>query len=146
MKLLRPSLLVLGLSPVTLLVVSACATSRPGTTPGGVAGFYAGSLVVDGRSFGAALNVRGDGPARLRGVFSTSSPVSIEGEADGAVMDGLMRIVVEYRTPDGCDGRIQGILDVTRGGDALDGPVTISDCDAPVAGELTLRRRDVTPR
>lgn len=136
------------LAAALVFVLSACASGRgPGSAArsvDGVGGFYAGSLVVDGRSFGAALNLRGSGPSRVEGVFSTSSPIEIEGDADGAVMDGLLRLVVAYRTPDGCAGRIQGILDVSRDGDALDGPVTVSDCEAPVAGQLTLRRRGVT--
>lgn len=127
-----------------LSVLGGCATTGAGAASGGVTGFYAGSLVVDGRPFGAAMNLRPEGPNRVRGVFSTSSPVSIEGDVEGAVVDDLLRITVEYRTPDGCDGVIEGILDVDRGGDALEGPVTVSDCDEPVPARLVLRRRETT--
>ena len=54
----------------------------------------------------------------------------------------LLRVAVEYRTPDGCDGRIEGILDVDRNGAALEGPVTVSHCQDRVAARLVLRRRD----
>lgn len=127
---------------VAVTFASGCASGGRGAGAGGVGGFYAGSLFVDGRAFGAAMNLRGSGPNRLRGVFSTSSPVSIEGDVDGAVVDGLLRVAVEYRTPGGCDGRIEGILDVDRDGAALEGPVTVSDCQEPVAARLVLRRRD----
>ena len=131
-----------GIALIALAFASGCASGARGAGAGGVGGYYAGSLLVDGRAFGAAMNLRGGGPNRVRGVFSTSSPVRIEGEVAGAVVDGLLRVVVEYRTPDGCDGRIEGILDVDRDGAALEGPVTVSDCHEPVAARLVLRRRD----
>lgn len=134
---------VTALMFVALTVITGCASAvRANGTVAGVGGFYAGSLFVDGRAFGAAMNLRREGPNRVRGLFSTSSPVSIEGAVEGAVIDRLLRITVEYRTPDGCDGRIEGILDVDVGGDALQGPVTVSDCQEPVPASLTLRRRE----
>lgn len=126
---------------VVVVVLGGCAAAGRAAPAGGVGGFYAGSLFVDGRPFGATLNVRSSGPNRIRGAFGTSSPVSIEGTVEGAVIDDLLRIRVEYRTPDGCEGLIQGILDVDRDGGALEGPVTVSDCQEPVAARLVLRRR-----
>ncbi|MBT8489255.1 MAG: hypothetical protein KJO65_10575 [Gemmatimonadetes bacterium] len=133
---------VAGLLVVVLCMASGCASAGRVTETVVVGGFYAGSLFVDGQAFGAAMNLRGSAPNRVRGAFSTSSPVSIEGDVEGAVVDRLLRITVEYRTPDGCEGRIEGILDVEAGGDALEGPVTVSDCQEPVAASLTLRRRE----
>lgn len=122
----------------------------PEASPAAV-GAYAGSIVIDSQTFAATLTLRAsepmrvDGAFRLDGVLRIPSPVEIEGEVDGIAIDDILRLSVEYRSVDGCDGRIDGILDVTRDGDALDGPVTVEDCGEPVAGQLTLRRRDMAP-
>lgn len=135
-------------------IVTACATAgpEPGPVPRGgpaAVGSYAGSVVIDGQTFGATLTLRASESMavarafRLDGVLRIPSPVEIEGAVDGIAIDDIVRLRVEYRSVDGCDGRIEGILDVTRDGDALDGPVTVADCGEPVAGRLTLRRRGV---
>lgn len=114
-------------------------------------GAYAGSVVIDGQTFGATLTLRAsesleiEAAFRVEGVLRIPSPVEIEGEVDGIAFGDILRLRVQYRSLDGCDGRIDGILDVTRRGAALDGPVTVEDCGEPVAGQLTLRRRDVAP-
>ncbi len=120
----------------------ACSTP-PGTPEAtGVAGAYRGSFVIDGQPFAATLTLRSSGGPRVRGVLRLSSPVEVEGEADGVVIDDLLRLTVVYTSPDGCDGRIEGILDVLRDGDALEGPVTVAACEERVAGRFDLRRRE----
>ncbi len=126
---------------LAVLLLVGCASSGTVPSTAGLGGAYEGTLFVDGRAFGANLTLRASGPNRVRGVFRTSSPVSIEGDVDGAVVDDLLRIAIEYRTPDGCDGEMRGILDISRQGAALDGPVTVSDCQDPVPARLVLRRR-----
>lgn len=150
---MRPSarlLLILALPSV----LAACATTGgpvAGTASPITVGAYAGSVVIDNQAFAANLTLRSagsmgvEGAFRLEGVLTIPSPVEIEGEVEGIAVEEILRLTVEYRSVDGCDGRIDGILDVTREGAALDGPVTVADCGEPVAGRLTLRRREMLP-
>lgn len=137
---------------------AACTTGGTDSDPGPVpvagpaaVGTYTGSVVIDGQTFAATLTLRAsgsmgvEGAFRLEGVLRIPSPVEIEGEVNGIAIDDVLRLSVAYRSLDGCDGRIDGILDVTRDGDALDGPVTVEDCGEPVAGRFTLRRREMAP-
>lgn len=132
-----------------LLAVAACApTPPPGAgTDGGVAGnpvvgAYTGSLVADGQTFSANLRLRAAAPGRSTGILRVSPPVELEGDVTAVVMDDVMRIDVAYTSADGCEGRIVGILDVGRDGSVLEGPVTLTDCGEPVAGQILLRRRE----
>jgi hypothetical protein len=145
---------VLSMGLVSTL--AACTGAVPQSAPvpvGGptTLGTYAGSIVIDGQTFGATLTLRAAGSLgaeaafRVEGMLTIPSPVEIEGEAEGIAIGELLRLSVDYRSVDGCDGRIDGILDVTREGAALDGPVTVEDCGEPVAGRLTLRRQDMAP-
>lgn len=105
-------------------------------------GAYTGSLVADGQTFDANLRLQAAAPGRSTGILRVSPPVELEGEVTAVVMDDLMRIDVAYTSADGCQGRIVGILDVEHDGSVLEGPVTLTDCGAPVAGRILLRRRD----
>jgi hypothetical protein len=86
------------------------------------------------------LRLREESPIRLTGSFLVSEPVEIAGEATGVVVEDVVRITVTYRSPGGCDGRIEGILTVIRNGAVLDGPVTVTDCSGPLSGHLSLSR------
>lgn len=135
-------------SPRSILIaalvgVAACATSPdPGQPESAyvVAGSYAGRFVFDGQSFSATLQLRTARDGRVSGAFRVGAPLEVEGPAEGVLRDEFLRLTVEYPTPDGCDGRIEGILTVEPGGDMIDGPVTVLDCGAPVAGRMTFRR------
>lgn len=132
-----------------VLLLGACATRRgpaegPGTPgyPYNVEGAYVGSFVFDGQPFGATLRLSTSEGGRVGGAFRVGSPVEIDGPVTGVVIDDLLRITVEYTTAGRCDARIEGILTVERGGAAIEGPVTVADCDGPVAGRMEFVRRE----
>lgn len=122
-------------------LAAGCATAPAGADSHGVAGAYEGRVSVQGQPFSLTVTLRASGARSVRGAVRLGEPIDLEGEVDGVVMDDLLRLEIRYRGADGCDGSIAGILDVTRRGDALDGPVTLRDCGPPVAGDMVLRRR-----
>ncbi|MGB1779727.1 MAG: hypothetical protein ACPHQP_09255 [Longimicrobiales bacterium] len=132
-----------------ILAMSACATTaNRATTPtaeAGVVGSYTGYFVFDGEQFRSTLQLRSSAPGRVAGAFRVSQPIEIEGVASGMVIDDLLRITVTWRSPDGCAGTIEGILSITEHGNAIDGPIAVSDCGAPVAGRMTFFRSDRIP-
>lgn len=140
------------LTTAPAFALTACATTGPtaDTAPTTV-GTYAGSIVIDSQTFAATLTLHPseslgiEAAFRVEGMLRIPSPVEIEGRVDGTAIGDILRLSVDYRSVDGCDGRIDGILDVTRDGAALDGPVTVEDCGDPVAGQLTLRRQEMAP-
>lgn len=139
------------LAPILFLLLvtaSACATGSPGAGEPAynVRGTYGGRFVFDGQRFGASLQLQSDGPGRVRGAFRVGDPIAIEGPASGVLMDEYLRVEVEYRSPEGCDGTIVGILTVEPGGDVIAGPVTVTDCRGPVAGQMDFRRVERDPR
>ncbi|MDH3270329.1 MAG: hypothetical protein OEN56_03290 [Gemmatimonadota bacterium] len=144
---MRPTyalLLALGLG----LGLAACATgSGPGSPghPYNVEGAYEGSFVFDGSPFEATVRLRTRSGGRVTGAFRVGAPVEIDGPVQGAVRDELLRLTVRYTNPGGCDGRIEGILTIERGGGEITGPVTVTDCGTPVAGRVRLVRRPLGP-
>lgn len=140
------------MAAILFLAVAACAPTPPpraganggagANAPNPVVGAYTGSLVADGQTFSAHLRLRAAAPGRSTGILRVSPPVELEGDVTAVVMDDVMRIDVTYTSADGCEGRIVGILDVGRDGSGLEGPVTLTDCGEPVAGQILLRRRE----
>ena len=132
-----------GTFPLALMLCAACA-GTPGPGDAGYAfnvrGSYAGRFIVGDQRFGATLSLRTARGGRVDGTFRVVSPVGIAGDVRGQVLDDLLRLTVTYRNEDGCDGRIEGILDVERGGATIEGPITVSDCGAPIAGRMSFRR------
>lgn len=131
------------------LASNACATtSHRAATPtveAVVVGSYIGHFLFDGERFRSTLQLQSSAPGRVAGAFRISQPIEIEGVASGVVIDDLLRITITWRSPDGCAGTIEGILSITDRGNAIDGPVTVSDCGAPVAGRMTFFRSDRIP-
>lgn len=134
------------------LVLAACATrggpaEGPGTRgyPYNVEGAYRGSFVFDGQPFGATLRLRTSEGGHVTGAFRVGAPVEIDGPVTGVVIDDLLRIGVEYTTADDCDGVIEGILTVERGGGQIEGPVTVTDCSGRVSGRMDFRREERRP-
>ncbi len=129
--------------PLALMLCAACA-SAPGPGDVGYAfnvrGSYAGRFTVGDQRFGATLRLRIAPGGRVDGTFRVVSPVEIDGVIRGYVLDDLLRLTVTYRNTDGCDGRIEGILDIERGGATIEGPITVSDCGDPIAGRMSFRR------
>jgi len=130
--------------------LSACAGGSvpgPGATgyPYNVQGSYEGRFVFDGQPFDASLQLRTESGGRVRGAFLIAPPMSIEGRAEGVVIDDLLRLTVTYRSAEGCDGTVEGILDIEPGGRTFEGPVTVRDCAPPVAGRMSFSLRDRTP-
>jgi len=132
-----------------VLAIGACATTRGRptvpTAEAAVVGSYTGQFVFDSERFRSTLQLRSSGPGRIVGAFRVSRPIEIEGVASGVVIDDLLRITVTWRSPDGCDGTIEGILSITGRGDQIEGPVAVSDCGEPVAGRMSFRRTDRSP-
>jgi len=132
-----------------VLVLAACAgTPGPGD-PGyafNVVGPYSGRFLIDNQPFDATLQLQTSSGGRVRGTFRVVSPIEIDGRVEGVIVDGLLRLTVTYRNAEGCDGRIEGILTVERGGGSFDGPVTVTDCGDPIAGQMSFRRTDRFPR
>jgi len=132
-----------ALPGLVLVILAGCAgTIRPGQ-PGyayNVSGTYAGRLMVEDRPFDATLRLRTGIGGRVSGQLQVVSPVEIDGSVRGVLIDDLLRLTVTYRSADGCDGLVEGILTVQPGGDTVDGPVTIADCGDPIAARLSFRR------
>ena len=131
-----------------VVLATACAGGpRPGDAgyAYNVDGLYSGRVMVDGEPFDATLELGTSVGGRVRGSFGVRAPLSIEGEVEGRVVDDLVRLTLTYEGAGGdgataCEGRLDGILTVSPGGDVLDGPVTISDCGDAIAGRVSFRR------
>ena len=132
-----------------LIALAGCA-SGPGpgdpSYPFNVAGSYVGRFMFSGQPFDATLQLRTDGGGTVSGGFRITDPLVIDGRAEGVVVDDLLRLTVSYRSDDGCQSRIEGILTIERGGSTIDGPVTVTGCGEPVAGRMSFQRRERSPR
>jgi hypothetical protein len=139
---MRASLLLIALAAPAL---SACA-STPGPGDSGyaynVSGSYQGRFMFDGQPFDTRLDLRTAGGGRVQGDFTVTTPVKLNGAVEGVVLDELLRLTVTYTNPEGCDGRIEGVLTVEAGGGVFDGPVSVTDCGQPVSGRMSFRRVD----
>ena len=130
---------------LTAFLLAACGGGPGPGDPGyayNVMGVYPGRLVVEGEPFDAELELSTSRGGRVRGSFRVRQPLAIDGRVEGTVIDDLLRLTVTYRS-DGravCNGRVEGILTVERGGDLIEGPVTIADCDDALAGHMSFRR------
>jgi hypothetical protein len=100
--------------------------------------------MIDGQPFDAALQLRTTAGGRVSGGVRVALPVEIDGRVEGMVIDDLLRVTVTYLDPSGCEGRIEGIVTIERGGGTLDGPVTVTDCSGPIAGRMSFRRSERT--
>jgi hypothetical protein len=132
---------VLGACAVAL---GACATAPAPGQAGyafNVNGVYEGRAHLDDRPFEALLNVRTDRGGRVRGTFRVRDRIALDGTVEGVIVDDLLRITIRYRSPEGCDGSMEGVLTIGEGGAALDGPVAVRDCSDPISGRLAFRRR-----
>lgn len=130
----------------TLALVSGCAAAGANAdraaapSPYAVEGAYGARLTVGEQAFDGALSLRTTADARVSGSLRIVSPVRIDGPVRGRVIDELLRITITYAGVDGCDSRIEGILTIERGGDAVEGPVTVNDCGQDIAGRLRITR------
>ena len=135
---------MISAKPMAMIVVLAAMACASGSGPGSagypynVRGSYVGRLVIEDRPFDARLQLRTEPGGRVAGSLRVVSPVEIDGSVRGRVIDDLLRITVAYTGTGGCDGRLEGILDIGTGGSRIDGPVTIFDCGDPVGARLTL--------
>jgi len=128
-----------------LVTLASCATARRPGDSGyeyNVNGSYGGRFFIDDNPFDATLQLRTRGGGAVNGALRVTSPVQIDGSATGTVVDDLLRLTVTYRSPEGCDGRIEGILSITTGGGVIDGPITVTDCQGRYPGTMSFRRRD----
>jgi hypothetical protein len=142
---MRVSVLLILFAAVAL---SGCAgTPGPGDSeyPFNVAGSYLGRFVFQDQRFEATMQLRTVAGGRVSGGFRVSAPVEIDGRAEGAVVDDLLRLTITYVDSAGCDGRIEGLLTVDQGGGIFEGPVTVSDCGNPVSGSMSFRRVERRP-
>jgi hypothetical protein len=134
----------------TLALLCACA-GTPGPGDAGYAynveGVYAGRLLVDGERFDARAELSTMRSGRVRGTFRVVAPLEIDATVDGVVLEDLLRFNLRYgssqRGADGrpCEGSIEGVLSVERGGGVFEGPVTITDCGDSFVGRLSFRRQ-----
>jgi hypothetical protein len=128
---------------------AACAGSPgPGQSgyPYNVDGLYTGRLTVESERFDAALRLETARGGRVRGSFTVSAPLEIEGRVAGTLIDDLLRVTLTYASANRgagstCTSSIEGILSVERGGGIVDGPVTITDCGDALAGRMSFRRQ-----
>ena len=128
----------------------ACAANpAPGQSgyPFNLDGDYAGRVFFAGEPFDATIELDTRGGGAVTGSFRVRQPVLIDGRVEGVLVDDLFRIRVSYRSPGGCDGSMEGVLTVERGGATFEGPVTVRDCGEPIAGRLAFERvgRDQAP-
>lgn len=133
----------------TAILVAACAGS-PGPGQSGylynVDGLYAGRLTVEGQRFDATLQLETARGGKVRGSFTVSAPLEIDGRVSGMLVDDLLRLTLSYASADrsagrACTSSIEGILTVESGGAIVDGPVTITDCGDALPGRMTFRRQ-----
>jgi hypothetical protein len=134
---------IIGLAAAT--VTTACAGGpRPGDAgyPYNASGAYTGRLTVRDELFDARLELRTAPGGRVRGSFRVAAPFALDGRVDGRVIDDLLRVTITYaNSPQGgCTGRVEGILTVQRGGDVIEGPGTVSDCEDQLPGRMSFRR------
>jgi hypothetical protein len=130
------------------LIASGCAgTPGPGdpSYPYNVSGSYGGRFMIDDQPFNATLQLRTTSGGRVSGAIRVSMPVETEGRVVGTVFDDLLRVTITYRDPSGCEGSIEGIVTIERGGGTIDGPVTVTDCSGPIAGRMSFRRTERAP-
>jgi len=129
----------------TAVLMAACAGSAgPGQSgyPYNVDGLYAGRLTVESQRFDATLQLETARGGRVRGSFTVSAPLEIEGRVSGMLVDGLLRVTLTYTSTErSCTSSIEGILDVERGGGIVEGPVTITDCGDALPGRMSFRRQ-----
>lgn len=111
-----------------------------------MSGPYQGRFIFDGQPFDGSLNLRTAAGGRVNGAFRIGAPVSLDGPVEGMVIDDLLRVTVRYRTPDGCDARVEGVLTVEAGGDVIEGPVTVDSCGDATGGQMAFRRVDPRTR
>lgn len=129
-----------------IVTVAAACAGAPG--PGAVdelGGLYSGRLLVGSQRFDAEFDLGRLRAGAVRGSFAVQAPLEIEGAVSGVVIGDLLRLTLTYESDGGddgaaCPGRIEGILDVSAEGAAVDGPVTITDCGNSLAGRLSFRR------
>jgi len=127
------------------LLIVACA-GAPGPGQSGylynVDGLYTGRLTVEDQRFDATLRLETARGGRVRGSFTVSAPLEIEARVSGMLVDDLLRLTLTYTSSDrSCSSSIEGILTVERGGDIVDGPITITDCGDALAGRMSFRRQ-----
>lgn len=125
-------------------VVACAGGPGPGApgTPDNANGDYTGQLTVQGEQFDASLELQTMSDGRVRGAFLVGAPFEIDGRVEGRMIDDLLRVTITYQSAseNGCDGRVEGILDVRQGGDVIEGPVTITDCQDELPGQMAFQR------
>jgi hypothetical protein len=126
-----------------LLGLWACAAGpRAGERgyPFNVEGRYEGRMHLNDRPFEALLTLSTASGGRVSGTLRVRDRISIDGRVTGVIADDLLRITITYASPEGCDGRMEGILTIEEGGASIDGPVAVRDCAEPFSGRLAFRR------
>ena len=96
---------------------------------------------LDDQPFTAVLTLSTEPGGRVHGFFRVRDGVSIDGRAEGVIVDDLLRLRITYSSGGGCEGSMEGVLTIDAGGAALDGPVAVRDCSGAVSGRLAVRRR-----
>ncbi len=104
------------LGALTIGVVACAGGPTPGS-PYDAGGAYSGRLSVQREEFDADLELRTQSDGRVGGSFAVGPPFGIEGRVDGRIVDDVLRVTITYQSAskDGCDGRIEGILDIRAG-------------------------------
>jgi len=127
---------------LTATAIAACAGGPTPGSPYDASGAYSGRLSVQGQQFDANLELRTASGGGVSGSFVVGPPFEIDGRVDGRVIDDVLRVTITYESAskDGCDGRIEGILDIRKGADAIEGPVTITDCRGELPGSMSFLR------
>jgi hypothetical protein len=133
---------------IVLTASAACAANpAPGQRgyPFNLDGTYTGRVFFAGDPFDATLELDTRGGGTVEGTFRIRQPVPIRGSVDGVIVDNLLRVSIAYGSPGGCAGFMEGVLNIERGGDVFEGPVTVRDCGEPIAGRLAFQRSGEGP-
>jgi hypothetical protein len=127
--------------------VSCAANPGPGQSgyPYNLDGTYTGRVFFEGEPFDATFEVQTRGGGAVQGSFRVRQPMLIDGRLEGVLVDDLLRLRVDYGSPGGCDGWMEGVVTVSRGGATFEGPVTVRDCGEPIAGRLAFERSSGDP-
>lgn len=135
-----------SLALATLFGTWACAgTPGPGEAgyPYNLSGSYGGEIFVEGMSFAFQMDVRTDPGGGFEGSYAVTSPVSMSGSVEGAIVADSARFSLEYVNPmDGCGGTLNGNGTVESGGGAFAGRVRVNDsCNGYLAGTFSTKKR-----
>ena len=124
-------------------LIAACAANPGPGEPGyayNLSGAYSGQFIAEGQAFNATMELSTAPGGAVSGTFSISS-LQMEGEISGMVVGSELSFSARYgsNAMTGCSGAAVGTVTIGEGGDAIEGPIRIDDCDT-MSGRMRFGR------